>query len=798
MKAPEQIRNATSIVLAAVLAGAAFGTLAGLRLTPVIVAAAALLATALALSTRRLDTSAPLARLASLTEQNPDPVVELRLDGRVTYFNAEARRSFPGVAAQGMRHPSLQGLESQVEEFMAGRRQPFHRELTLGESVYEQEIAFYPSGRLVRVFSHDITAIKNAQRAALESEERYRNLFERNMAGVYRVTERGKVLDCNAAFAAMFGYPNPEAVKQAKVDGFHFDPADRLNWWDRLVRDKQLMNVELCMRRRDGSAVWVLESATLVESVEHGRIAEGTMIDITAEHNAREALSELASIVQSSGDAIIGTTREGDIRTWNAGAQRMFGYIASEVVGRSVTALLAHPHGEECRTLLVHMHDGRSLDHYQIEGKSKEGRRLSLDVTLSPVLSARGDVIWASMIARDVTDQRSLELQLRQAQKMEAVGRLAGGIAHDFNNILTIIGAQAELLEMQELAARQLERVGKIRRAADRASALTRQLLAFSRQQMVAFQTFDLNDLIAGMREMLQPMIGEDIEIVLNLQPGLPGIKADPVQIEQVIFNLAVNARDAMPKGGRLLVETREMTLDDAYVVSHPVTKPGEYVMLAVTDTGQGMDAATRSRIFEPFFTTKPKGVGTGLGLATVYGIIKQSNGYVWVYSEVGVGTTFKIYLPAVNLRRGRAERAPAAAGTAHGDETVLVAEDDGEVRMLARESLENNGYRVLDAGNGEEALKICREHSGGIDLLLTDLIMPQMSGRELAEHIRLHCPRISVLYMSGYTDDSVIRRGVLEAGLPFIQKPFSTQALVRKVREVLDVHVSSETGPSL
>ncbi len=409
-------------------------------------------------------------------------------------------------------------------------------------------------------------------------------------------------------------------------------------------------------------------------------------------------------------------------------------------------------------------------------------------------MHARGTILCDEMgmpsravgTAQDITERRSLEDQFRQAQKMEAVGRLAGGVAHDFNNLLTVITSYAEFL-LDDLAPEDPRRrdVEEIRNAGGSAAGLTRQLLAFSRQQVIQPQVLDLNDVVTNGEKLVKRVVGEDIEVVTAPGPELGGVKADPGQLEQVIMNLAVNARDAMPRGGKLTLETANVELDEVYVQGHPLAKPGQYVMLGVSDTGVGMDEQTQARVFEPFFTTKE--AGTGLGLATVYGIVKQSGGLIRVYSEPGHGTSFKIYLPRVDEPAEELAASAVTADSLRGTETVLLAEDAAGLRVVARQVLERYGYRILEAPNGEAALRLAAKHHGLIHLLLTDVVMPERSGRQLAEDLAVVRPGVKVLYMSGYTDDAVVRHGVLEHGVSFLQKPFTPDALARKVRQVLD-----------
>jgi len=391
-------------------------------------------------------------------------------------------------------------------------------------------------------------------------------------------------------------------------------------------------------------------------------------------------------------------------------------------------------------------------------------------------------------VATEITERKRLEEQLLQSQKMEAVGQLAGGVAHDFNNILTAIVGYADLLaaEFSDTNSRHLEDLEEIRKAARRAAALTRQLLAFSRKQVLEPRIIDLNGVVVNLEKMLRSLISENIALRTHLATDLAAARADPNQIEQVIMNLAINARDAMPEGGSLTIETGNARLDEAYARQHVSVVPGAYVMLAVSDTGCGMDEHTKARIFEPFFTTKPPGRGTGLGLSTVYGIVKQSGGNIWLYSETNKGTTFKIYLPAVQAVPEDIGKPAAAERPPKGGGTVLLVEDDEQLRRLTHRALAAQGYTVLEAERGSMALDIARRHKGPIDLLLTDVVMPDMNGPKLAEMLRKARPKLRVLFMSGYPDGAITNQGVLEHGVAYLAKPFTTEAIARKVRDVL------------
>jgi two-component system cell cycle sensor histidine kinase/response regulator CckA len=404
-----------------------------------------------------------------------------------------------------------------------------------------------------------------------------------------------------------------------------------------------------------------------------------------------------------------------------------------------------------------------------------------------PLVSADGATQQVLGVATEITERKQLEEQFRQAHKMEAVGRLAGGVAHDFNNVLTIIRAQTEFL-LADLAANDSRRsdVLEIQSAADRAAAFTRQLLAFSRRQLLQPEVLDLNTVIAGMEMMVRRLVGEDVVLLTKLRSDLPRISADPGQLQQVIMNLAVNSRDAMPNGGTLLIETARVELDEHYPKQHPSAKPGVHVVLAVTDTGCGMDQATRSRIFEPFFTTKEPGKGTGLGLSTVYGIIKQSGGHIWVYSEIGRGTTFKLYFPPYHGAERAREPEPSTPPILGSGATILLVEDEPPVRSTVRRLLERHGYRVLEAANGHDALSLIAARSSEIRLVVSDMVMPGMGGMELATRLRVLAPKMPVLLMTGYTEEAITRNGERPHDELIIEKPFSQHTMLEKVRGAL------------
>src|SRR5215469_932121 len=509
-----------------------------------------------------------------------------------------------------------------------------------------------------------------------------------------------------------------------------------------------------------------------------------------AQEGLRRSEENFRSLVTNAPYGICRCDARGYLRDVNPAMVSMLGgESAGELVGRNLSTLYAD--GQQWFLLTDYFRQFQEFHNLVAEWRRKDGSTTVVRLS-GHAITGENKAITYELFTEDVTERRALEQQLRQSQKMEAIGRLAGGIAHDFNNLLMVISGYSEFL-LERLGPDQTLRgpAQEIATAAERATSLTRQLLAFSRKQMLAPKVLDLNGVVTENLKMLTRLIGEDIDLVMIPGEELWPVKADPGQVEQVILNLAVNARDAMPHGGKLTIETANVTLDENYARLHAPLKPGDYVMLAISDTGVGMDQETQSHIFEPFFTTKgPK--GTGLGLSTVYGIVKQSGGYGWVYSEAGKGTSFKVYLPqATAMTEMPAESVATAAATpAHAQqagETILVVEDEVNLRRLTRQFLENQGYTVLEAADGAVATQICVAHEGIIHLLLTDVIMPGMNGRELAKRVSEIRPNIKVLYMSGYTENAIGHNGTLDAGVTLLQKPFTLHALKAKVREVLD-----------
>jgi len=498
---------------------------------------------------------------------------------------------------------------------------------------------------------------------------------------------------------------------------------------------------------------------------------------------AEERLHLFGRILESSTEAIAILTPEGHFNKQNAAHRALTEYSIEELRGHTPDLLVGEAGFQEQWQAVL----AGGLMAQELRIRTKSGREKEVELSVFSITGDAGQVLCFVAIVRDISERRRLQVQLQQAAKMEAVGRLAGGVAHDFNNLLNVIIGYSELMLERRDSGDFLERGAReIHKAADRAAGLTRQLLAFSRQQVLEPKVLDLHEIIAEMKDLLLRMLGEEVELVVMPAEDLGRVRADPGQIGQVLMNLAANSRDAMPQGGRFIVETANVVIDETFSAQHADMPPGSYVALSVSDTGSGMSSETRSHIFEPFFTTKEKGKGTGLGLATVYGIVKQSGGYIWVYSEPDLGATFKLYLPRVDAQPERLPPAAAPAANCQGSETLLVVEDEDGVRLLVRDYLRMKGYTVLEAGHGEEALRIAGEHSGEISLMITDVIMPGMNGRQLAERMAILRPAMKVLYMSGYAETAVYRKGVLEPGAPFLQKPFGPPDLGRKVRDVL------------
>ncbi len=642
------------------------------------------------------------------------------------------------------------------------------------------------------------------------------DLLEALPDAIVAVDREGVIVQLNSQTQALFGYERDELIGQRieilVPESYRREHHHHRENFAKTPKARRMgANIDLYGRRRDGSEFPVEISLSPV-STEKGTFVLSAIRDIGARKRMEEELrraneelyqrtveqlgeyrSRLALIIDSSEDAIIGQDLDGIITSWNKGAERIYGYSPEEVIGKNISLLVppdeaANGLPDESSEILEKIARGEGIEHRESVRVTKDGRRLDVSISVSPLRDAKGDVIGASAIARDITDQKRTETQLHQSQKMEAIGRLAGGVAHDFNNILGIINACTEFLRDRiEPAAESSIYVENIKKAIERGSALTRQLLAFSRSSAIKPRILDLNERIKDVSKLLRPLMGDDVEVLIVSRSPSAVVEADPGQLDQIVVNLAVNARDAMPRGGKFILETGTAKFDEAFAEQRQAMPAGKYVVLAISDTGNGMDDATVSRIFEPFFTTKEAGKGTGLGLATVYGIVKQSAGHILVYSEPGHGTTFKIYLPSAEHKIGLGTKPEAEnVGPKRQGATILLVEDDEVMRGLTRKVLEERGYTVVEANDGESALESVQSYPGQIDLLLTDVVMRRVSGPELVERLGSSHPALKVVYMSGYTGELIAEREVLKRGVTLLEKPFTRTALLNTIHTAL------------
>jgi two-component system cell cycle sensor histidine kinase/response regulator CckA len=648
---------------------------------------------------------------------------------------------------------------------------------------------------VLRDMTERITERKRVEDALRASDRRYRRIVDNTLEGVWMYDAEGKTTFMNPRMAEMLGCRVEEVLGMPIFSFMH----ESLRATARSRVSRRKLGVEergdFRLTRRDGSDLWVsIHANPLLDETGKFESALALLTDITDRRRADETRNRLASIVSSSDDAIISRGVDGIIRTWNRGAEKLTQYSAAEAVGQPITILYPPEQASALNVMRARVDGGQRLQ-FEMACVRKDGSRVDVAMTASVLLDDAELIQGVSIIARDITERLRSEAalhrseeQLRQAQKMEAIGSLAGGVAHDFNNMLSVILSYTSMI-VDELKPTDPLRadIEEVHKAGMRATVLTRQLLAFSRHQMLQPIVLDLNRVVSQIETMLSRLLREDIQLILLPAPLAGNVYADLGQIEQVITNLLVNARDAMPNGGSLTLETALVELDERYAAEHVGVAMGPYVTLTVTDTGTGMDAATQERIFEPFFTTKDSSKGTGLGLSTVYGIIQQSGGHIHVASEVGKGTTFTIYLPRTDRTQESELPVSAPSATLRGTETILLVEDEEQVLNVMSSILRKHGYRVLEARNGGEAFLVCEQFSGVIDLLLTDVVMLRMSGRQIAERLLCLRPAMKVLYVSGYTDDAIVHHGVFAAGVAFLQKPVLPATLLEKVRQLLD-----------
>ena len=640
----------------------------------------------------------------------------------------------------------------------------------------------------------DVTDQRKAERAVRVTDERFKFVAKATNDVIWDWDLRTNSLVWNDSVETVFGHKQNRIYPEIQWWRDHLHVQDR----DRVIAGLQAVidgggtswSDHYRYRRADGTYANVMDRAYVARDNSGAAIRViGAMTDITERSRSEAAIRFQAQLLNAVQQAVVATDRDGLVIFWNTFAEKLYGWAAEEAVGRPIEELTPSPFlRQHASEIFERGAAGESwTGEFLVQGKA--GKMFPALLTTSPVRDEHGTVLGFVRVSIDLTERRNLEEQFRQSQKMDAVGRLAGGIAHDFNNLLTVIRLNTEIImEGLDPTDPRGEDVKQIRSAAERASSLTRQLLAFSRKQILQPRVLDMNSVVSSVEPMLRRLIGEDV-VIGSSCTARGYVVADPGQLEQILVNLVVNARDAMPQGGRISIETQNVELDETYTSEHAPVVPGRYVMLSVGDTGVGMTRDTREHAFDPFFTTKEAGKGTGLGLATVYGIVKQSGGYVWIYSEPGHGTTLKLYFPEVSSAAAfkTGEYKIMAKEHARGSETILLVEDEDAVRGLTSRILEKQGYRVIAAQHGREAMDIATKEEGHIDLVLTDIVMPGMNGRGLVERLAGIRPRIKSLYMSGYTDDDIVRRGFIEPSKSFLQKPFTSEALLQTVRKVLD-----------
>jgi PAS domain S-box-containing protein len=706
----------------------------------------------------------------------------------ITGYTPEEHYSDPELMLKAT-HPEDRWM---VEEIMSGKtamETPLVRWLRKDGSpvwISSQNVAAYDeTGTVIAMegIARDVTSQQVAEAELRASEERYRFLFESNPLPMWVLDlETLRIIEVNDAAIRHYGYSRDEFLNMTMCDILPagMTPSSHL-------REATLpAQLPLRHRKRDGTLIDV--DITARNMPLRGRMARLVIAsDVTEQRKAEEKLRHYASLISSSDDAIIGTTLDRTIVSWNPGAEALYGYTAEEAIGQPISIIVPPERHDESEQTSQRVARGERVRHTETVRIRKDGTHIDVSLATSPIRDSSGAIVGESTIARDVTERKHLQAQLLQLQKMEAVGRLAGGLAHDFNNVLTIIAGYADLAIHQIRSDDPVVKcLVSVRHATHRAENLTRQLLAFSRRQVVHPRLVKLNDIVRNLSGMLRRLIGEDIELETIFGSDLPLIKADPGQLEQVIMNLAVNARDAMPNGGRFVIETAAANPEEHAPDGGNASNRG--VIMTVSDTGTGMDVETLAHIFEPFFTTKDPGKGTGLGLSTVYGIVQQHSGKIRVQSQPGLGSIFRIFFPLADSSvepPGHKQRLDKKSFA--GSETILLVEDDADVRSLARRMLEGAGYKVFDAANATEATRIVTDKAQNVQMVVTDVIMPGGSGRDLADQMGKLGVNVPILFVSGYTDDLLIRYGILQDGFDFLEKPFTAETLRSKIREVLD-----------
>jgi two-component system cell cycle sensor histidine kinase/response regulator CckA len=742
--------------------------------------------------------------LAAIVESSEDAIFGTTPDGTVMSWNGGAERLF-GFSAEEIVGQSVSLLyppdrTGELADLLLGLRLGVHvvnRE-TVGQrkdfSQVPLSLTLSPikdaAGEIAGISAmlRDITARQRVERTLRESEERFRRIAE-TVTQVFWIAdvEIETIVYVSPAYESIWGRSCDSVYRDPRtfLDAVHEADRARVVETLELQQSGEAFDHEYRIVRPDGEIRWIWDRGFPVRT-ETGSVVQyvGVAEDITERHRAEERIRLLARAVESTNDLVSVTDVDDRITFVNAAFLRAYGYTVDEVIGRT-PELVRSPETPAATIEEIARESRRDGWSGELMNRRKDGSQFRISLNTSAIRDEQGTIVGLLGVARDVTEQRSLENQLRQAQKMEAIGQLAGGVAHDFNNLLTAIQGFAGLVaeSLPEADERRAD-VNEISQAAERAAALTRQLLAFSRKQILDVRVLHLGDVVGELTPMLRRLLGATIHLNTTIaNRGL--VNADPGQLQQVLMNLAVNARDAMRNGGRLTIATSDVVLDEAFARNHPSVCPGPHVVLTVSDTGHGMDEATQKRVFEPFFTTKPKGQGTGLGLATVYGIVKQSGGSIWVESQVGRGTAFKVYLPRTEAAAVVAAAAPVESRALRGQETILLVEDEDLVRDYVYRVLSRRGYVVHAIADPKRAIEYAGAHRGTIDLVFSDVVLPEMSGKAMVERLRRTHPESRVLYMSGYADDAIVHHGVLEAGMAFLHKPFTADVLAAKVRDV-------------
>jgi two-component system, cell cycle sensor histidine kinase and response regulator CckA len=755
--------------------------------------------------------------LRTVTENSRVGLVMLSKDRRYLYANAAYAEvlglSTPDVV--GKRVPDVMGhvydqIGPRLDRAFAGERVAYELKVPVQQGAADDErsrfyaITYEPlrghgeDGRVIVVVV-DITERKHAEEALQSSQAKLQGIVGSAMDAIVSVDEQQRIVVFNRAAETVFQCAASEAIGST-LDRFlpkslreaHHGHIRRFG--STMVTARSMNSPGILTAVRFNGEEFPIEATISQVQVGEKKLYTVILRDISERVAAEHTQHQLAAIVASSDDAIVGEGLDGVIQSWNPGAEQMYGYTPVEILAKPANILLPPNAEDEVAANVRRASEGVSTNYETIRMR-KDGKEIKVALSVSPIRDSQGAVVGASTIARDITERWHLEQMLHQSQKMEAVGRLAGGVAHDFNNLLGVIIGYAYLVHASCFAGEEVRDAGQqIIRAAETGSALTRQLLAFGRKQVMLPKVIDLGEITAGLGKMIPRVLGEDVDVRVLRGEDLRRVTADPSQIEQIIMNLVVNARDAMPNGGKLIIETSNVHFDESEASHHDVLA-GDYVLLAVTDTGQGMNDETRAHIFEPFFTTKEVGKGTGLGLATVYGIVSQSQGFIWVYSELGHGTTFKIYLPTTTTALAVTAALPVDRQEliVCGSETLLLVEDQAPLREMLTHILRSKGYTVLSAQGGPDALQQMAQYDGKVHLLLTDVIMPEMRGSVLAKALTGRYPTLLVVYMSGYTDNALIESDSLPENMVFLQKPFLPDLMLRVIREVLDKPVGKQ-----